>query len=43
MNGHGHVCPVCEGIGSVRIKGKPGYIRIVCPRCYGSGELRPGR
>jgi DnaJ-class molecular chaperone len=41
--GHGHACPRCQGIGSVRASGQPGWVRVPCPACGGSGLLRPTR
>lgn len=43
MNGHGHACPMCGGVGTVRVRGLPGYQRVACARCGGTGLLRPGR
>lgn len=39
--GHGHACPICEGVGTVRQRGRPGSERVPCPRCGGSGHLKP--
>jgi hypothetical protein len=38
---HGHVCPICAGVGTIRQRGRPGWERVPCPRCSGSGTLRP--
>lgn len=43
FRGHGHVCPQCEGIGTVRVRGRPGWEREACPRCGGSGALVAAR
>jgi DnaJ-class molecular chaperone len=42
MSGHGHSCPRCQGNGTVRATGQPGWVRVVCPECGGTGLLRPG-
>jgi hypothetical protein len=36
-----HACGTCEGIGTIRVRGRPGYERRVCPTCGGSGLLKP--
>lgn len=41
--GHGHACPQCEGVGTVRLRGRPGGDRRPCPSCAGSGQLRAAR
>jgi RecJ-like exonuclease len=41
--GNGHACVQCQGVGTVRIYGRPGYERKPCPGCGGSGLLRPTR
>lgn len=43
MSGHGHACTRCEGVGTIRVRGLPGYQRVTCPDCGGSGQLRPKR
>ena len=43
MSGHGHACPTCAGTGTVRAPGLPGYVRLPCPRCRGTGLLVPVR
>ena len=40
MSGHGHVCPQCAGVGTIRIRTRPGWERQPCPSCGGSGHLK---
>lgn len=38
----GDACRTCDGVGTVRQRGRPGYDRVPCPACGGSGLQRPG-
>ena len=37
----GDACPRCKGVGTVRIKGRPGDEREACSKCGGSGMTGP--
>lgn len=37
----GDACTTCDGNGTVRVKGRPGWERKPCPTCGGSGTSTP--
>lgn len=39
----GDACPDCLGNGTVRVRARPGWERVACGRCSGSGTLKPRR
>lgn len=37
----GHACPRCLGVGTIRVRGQSGSVRVTCPECGGRGTQQP--
>lgn len=37
----GEACSQCDGVGTIRVRGRPGGERVPCPDCGGSGMQKP--
>lgn len=36
-----HCCPTCLGVGTIRVRGQSGSVRVTCPECGGRGTQQP--